>query len=176
MEHTNYKAKTSNWTLNLSAFYWLRFLCDKTYQAWKITLINTSFLYRAFLSDLFIVLFVLLVQFLWRYIDELVGKGLDTKTIAELMLYISASLVPMALPLSILMASLMTFGNLGERYELTAIKASGISLQRIMRPLVLVVLILSIGDFFLQTMCSPMPTCKCDRSCTISGNNAPNCK
>lgn len=117
-------------------------------------LILRSFIGPFFLI-FFIVLFVLLVQFLWRYIDELVGKGLDTKTIAELMLYISASLVPMALPLSILMASLMTFGNLGERYELTAIKASGISLQRIMRPLVLVVLILSIGDFFFANNVLP---------------------
>ncbi len=117
-------------------------------------LILRSFIGPFFLI-FFIVLFVLLVQFLWRYIDELVGKGLDTKTIAELMLYISASLVPMALPLSILMASLMTFGNLGERYELTAIKASGISLQRIMRPLVMVVLILSIGDFFFANNVLP---------------------
>jgi lipopolysaccharide export system permease protein len=110
-------------------------------------LILRSF-FGPFLLIFFIVLFVLLIQFLWRYIDELVGKGLDTQTIIELMVYISASLVPMALPLSILMSSLMTFGNLGERYELTAIKASGISLQRILRPLVIVVLLMSIGAFF----------------------------
>jgi lipopolysaccharide export system permease protein len=117
-------------------------------------LILRSFIGPFFLI-FFIVLFVLLIQFLWRYIDELVGKGLDTKTISQLLLYTSASLVPMALPLSILMASLMTFGNLGERYELTAIKASGISLQRIMRPLIVVVFILSIGAFFFANNILP---------------------
>lgn len=85
----------------------------------------------------------------------MVGKGLDTKTIGELLLYTSASLVPMALPLSILMSSLMTFGNLGEQYELTAIKASGISLQRILRPLVIVVFGLSIGAFFFANNVLP---------------------
>jgi lipopolysaccharide export system permease protein len=95
------------------------------------------------------------MQFLWRYIDELVGKGLDTKTIGELMMYTSASLVPMALPLSILMSSLMTFGNLGEHYELSAIKASGISLQKILRPLVLVVLFMSFGAFFFANNVLP---------------------
>ncbi len=68
----------------------------------------------------FIVLFLLLMQFLWRYIDELVGKGLEFKIIGELMLYAASSLVPLALPLAILLSSLMTFGNMGEFYELTA--------------------------------------------------------
>lgn len=117
-------------------------------------LILRSF-FGPFFLIFFIVLFVLLIQFLWRYIDEMVGKGLDTKTIGELMLYISASLVPMALPLSILMSSLMTFGNLGERYELTAIKASGISLQRVMRPLVVVVFAVSVGAFFFANNVLP---------------------
>ena len=117
-------------------------------------LILRSF-FGPFFLIFFIVLFVLLIQFLWRYIDELVGKGLDTKTIGELLLYTSASLVPMALPLSILMSSLMTFGNLGERYELTAIKASGISLQRVLRPLVVVVFFFSIGAFFFANNVLP---------------------
>ena len=95
--------------------------------------ITVSFL-GPFVLTFFIVLFLLLMQFLWRYIDELVGKGLELKVIAELMAYASASLVPMALPLAILLSSLMTFGNLGEFHELTALKASGISLQRIMFP------------------------------------------
>ena len=75
------------------------------------------------------------MQFLWRYLDDLVGKGLETSIIVELMLYAALSLVPMALPLSVLIASLMTFGNLGERLELLAIKSSGVSLLKIMKPL-----------------------------------------
>lgn len=95
------------------------------------------------------------MQFLWRYIDELIGKNLEFQVILEFLLYTSATLVPMALPLSILMSSLMTFGNLGEKYELTAIKASGISLQKIMRPLVVVVFFLSIGTFFFANNVLP---------------------
>jgi lipopolysaccharide export system permease protein len=108
----------------------------------------------------FIVLFILLMQFLWRYIDELVGKGLEFKVIAELLLYTSSSLVPMALPLSILMSSLMTFGNMGEYYELTAIKASGISLQRVMMPLFIVVILISIGAFFFANQVLPYTNLK----------------
>jgi lipopolysaccharide export system permease protein len=100
------------------------------------------------------------MQFLWRYIDELVGKGLEFNVIAELLLYTSSSLVPMALPLSILMSSLMTFGNMGEFYELTAIKASGISLQRIMFPLFLLVIVISIGAFFFANEVLPYTNLK----------------
>ena len=113
-------------------------------------LILKSFL-GPFILVFFIVMFVLLMQFLWRYIDDLVGKGLSFGVISELLLYTSASLVPMALPLSILMSSLMTFGNMGEYYELTAIKSSGISLQRVMKPLIIFVFFISIGAFFSQT-------------------------
>lgn len=100
------------------------------------------------------------MQFLWRYIDDLVGKGLDTLIIAELLLYISASLVPMALPLAILMSSLMTFGNMGEYYELTAIKASGISLQRIMYPVFIVAIVISIGAFYFTNDVMPYTNLK----------------
>jgi lipopolysaccharide export system permease protein len=113
-----------------------------------------------FVLTFFIVLFLLLMQFLWRYIDELVGKGLEIKVIAELMAYASASLVPMALPLAILLSSLMTFGNLGEFYELTALKASGISLQRIMFPLMVLVFIISIGAFFFANYVMPYTNLK----------------
>ena len=119
----------------------------------------TSFL-GPFVLTFFIVLFLLLMQFLWRYIDELVGKGLDFKIIGELMAYVSASLVPMALPLAILLSSLMTFGNLGEYYELTAIKASGISLQRIMLPLIILVSFLTIGAFFFSNYVTPYTNLK----------------
>jgi lipopolysaccharide export system permease protein len=113
-----------------------------------------------FVLVFFVVLFILLMQFLWRYIDELVGKGLEFKVIAELLLYTSASLVPMALPLAILMSSLMTFGNMGEFYELTAIKASGISLQRIISPLVVLIIFISIGAFFFANDVLPYTNLK----------------
>jgi len=113
-----------------------------------------------FILIFFIVLFILLMQFLWRYIDDLIGKGLEIKIIAELLLYTSSSLVPMALPLSILMSSLMTFGNMGEFYELTAIKSSGISLQRIMMPLIVLVFFIGIGAFFFANEVLPYTNLK----------------
>lgn len=88
-----------------------------------------------FILTFFVAMFILLMQFLWKYIDDLVGKGLEWYTILELLMYASAGLVQMALPLAVLMASIMTFGNLGENNELMAMKSSGISLQRIMKPL-----------------------------------------
>ena len=113
-----------------------------------------------FVLTFFIVMFVLLMQFLWRYIDDLVGKGLELKIIAELLVYTSASLVSLALPLSILMSSLMAFGSLGEFYELTAMKSSGISLQRIMLPIILFVILISIGAFFFSTNVLPYTNLK----------------
>jgi len=108
----------------------------------------------------FIVLFLLLMQFLWRYIDELVGKGLELRIIGELLIYASSSLVPLALPLAILLSSLMTFGNMGEFYELTAIKASGVSLRRILMPLMLLVILVSIGAFFFANNVLPYTNLK----------------
>jgi lipopolysaccharide export system permease protein len=108
----------------------------------------------------FIVLFLLLMQFLWRYIDDLVGKGLEFHIISELLMYTSASLVPLALPLSILMSSLMTFGSMGEYSELTAIKSSGVSLQRIMFPLIIIVSFISFGAFFFSNNVLPFTNLK----------------
>ena len=113
-----------------------------------------------FVLTFFIVMFVLLMQFLWRYIDDLVGKGLELKIIAELLVYTSASLVSLALPLSILMSSLMAFGSLGEFYELTAMKSSGISLQRIMLPIIIFVILISVGAFFFSTNVLPYTNLK----------------
>ena len=90
------------------------------------------------------------MQFLWRYIDDLVGKGLDIIVIAELFFYASLTMVPLALPLSILLASLMVFGNLGEHFELTAMKASGVSLIKVMSPLIALIVAVSVGAFFFQ--------------------------
>jgi lipopolysaccharide export system permease protein len=108
----------------------------------------------------FISIFLLLMQFLWKYINDLVGKGLDWNVIAELLLYASVTLVPMGLPLAILLASIMTFGNLGESYELFAIKSSGISLYRIMRPLVFLVVFISIGAFYFSNNLLPYTNLK----------------
>ena len=102
-----------------------------------------------FIATFFISVFVLLMQFVWKWIDDLVGKGLDFMVIAELMYYAAVSLIPMALPLAILLASIMTYGNLGEKFELTAIKAAGISLQRVMRPLTILTVIISLGAFVI---------------------------
>ena len=85
-----------------------------------------------FMMTFCICLFIVLMQFLWRFIDDLVGKGLEISVIAELFFYAALTMVPLALPLSILLASLMLFGNLGERFELTAMKSSGVSLLKAM--------------------------------------------
>lgn len=103
-----------------------------------------------FAMTFFIVLFIVLMQFLWKYIDDLVGKGVSFGVLSELFFYASVSMIPMALPLAILLASLMTFGNLGERLELTAMKSSGISLIRLMAPLIVLVGGISVGAFFFQ--------------------------
>lgn len=103
-----------------------------------------------FLMTFFICLFIVLMQFLWRYINDLVGKGLDISVIAELFCYAAISMVPMALPLSILLASLMAFGNLGEHFELTAMKSSGVSLLKVMSPLIVFLSFVSVGAFFFQ--------------------------
>ncbi|MBR4229509.1 MAG: LptF/LptG family permease [Bacteroidales bacterium] len=102
---------------------------------------------RSFLGPLVLTfaisVFVLLMQFLWKYIDDMVGKGLEFGVIAELLLYASATFVPMALPIAVLFASIMTMGNFGEKYELVAMKAGGISVRRVMMPMALVVLLLT---------------------------------
>ena len=100
------------------------------------------------------------MQFLWRYIDDLVGKGLEISVIGELFFYAALTMVPMALPLAILLASLMTFGNLGERFELTAMKAAGISLMRVMKPLIAFIVLIAIGAFFFQNNVMPIAQSK----------------
>ncbi len=108
----------------------------------------------------FIVMFILLMQFLWKYIDDLVGKGLEWQTIAELLIYASANLIPMALPLSTLLAALMTMGNLGENNELLAIKSAGISLPRILSPLIVITILISISAFFFSNNVLPYTNLK----------------
>ncbi len=95
-----------------------------------------------FIATFFIAFFVLMMQSLWKYLDDLVGKGLDFITICQFLWYASASLLTLAMPIAILISSIMTFGNLGESFELVAIKSSGISLLRFMRPLMWVAVFL----------------------------------
>jgi len=108
----------------------------------------------------FICLFIVMMQFLWRFIDDIVGKGLAVSVIAELFFYASLTMVPTALPLAVLLASLMVFGNLGENFELTAMKASGISLFRIMKPLTILMLLIAVAAFFFQNNVLPIAQTK----------------
>ncbi|MDE6300222.1 MAG: LptF/LptG family permease [Muribaculaceae bacterium] len=123
-----------------------------------------TFLLQRFLPLLlmtfFIVLFIVLMQFLFRMIDDLVGKGLSFDILGELFWYAALTMVPTALPLAVLLASLMVFGNLGEKLELTALKAAGINLFRIMRPLIILMVFIAIGAFFFQNYVLPVAQSK----------------
>ena len=109
-----------------------------------------------FMMTFLICLFILLMQFLWRHLADLVGKGIGVLVLGEFFVYAIFTLVPMALPLAILLASLMTFGNLGENFELTAMKAAGISLFRIIRPLIIFIALVSIGAFYFSNQVLPV--------------------
>ena len=117
-------------------------------------------LLKSFLGPLLLTfaisVFVLLMQLVWLYVDDMVGKGLDIGVIAELLLYAAATVVPMALPIAVLFASIMTMGNFGEKYELVAIKAGGISLRRIMMPMAFVCLLLTGIAFYFANNVLPV--------------------
>ncbi|MBL7719147.1 MAG: LptF/LptG family permease [Flavipsychrobacter sp.] len=113
-----------------------------------------------FVVTFFVTLFVLVMQFFWLYMDELIGKGLGVWMILQLLLYISSTLVPLALPLGVLLASIMTFGNLGENFELVAIKSSGISLLRFMRPLLVFMIFVSGAAFVFSNNVIPVANLK----------------
>lgn len=123
-----------------------------------------KFLLRSFIgpfaATFCISIFVLLLQFLWLYIDDLVGKGLEWFIISKFLLYVSITLVPMALPLAILLSSLMTFGNLAEHYELVSMKSAGMSLQKIMRPLIIVAIGISALAFYFSNNVLPWASLK----------------
>jgi lipopolysaccharide export system permease protein len=126
----------------------------------KIFNLTTFSFLGPFVATFFTVLFTLLIQFLWKYIDDMVGKGLEWYVILQLLFYASASFVPLALPLSILLSSIMAFGKLSETYELVALKSAGISLLRIMWPLIILVIIFSIGAFFFANNTIPSANLK----------------
>jgi lipopolysaccharide export system permease protein len=113
-----------------------------------------------FIMTFGICLFIFLMQFLWKYVGEMVGKGIEMYILAELFFYAALTFVPQALPLAILFASLMTFGNMGEQLELLAMKASGISLVRIMKPLTFFLVAVSISAFFFQNNVIPVSQVK----------------
>ena len=108
-----------------------------------------------FVGTFFICQFVLMMQFLWQHIDKLIGKGLSVEILAQFFWYMGLFLVPQALPLAILLSSLITFGNLGESSELTAIKAAGISLMKALRPLMVVSILIACGSFYFQNNIGP---------------------
>ena len=108
-----------------------------------------------FSGTFFICLFIFMMQFLWRYVDELVGKGLEIGVLAQFFFLSGLTLIPLSLPLAILLAALMTFGNLGEKYELLSMKAAGIPLLRIIRPLIVLCTILSCISFYFQNVIAP---------------------
>ena len=108
-----------------------------------------------FSGTFFICLFIFMMQFLWRYVDELVGKGLEISVLAQFFFYSGLTLIPLSLPLAILLAALMTFGNFGERFELLSMKAAGIPLLRIIRPLVIMCTMLSCISFYFQDVIAP---------------------
>jgi len=123
------------------------------------TLIIKAFI-GPFFATFFIALFVLVMQFFWLYIDDLVGKGLDLGTLAHLTLLVAINWVPLALPLALLLSSIMTFGNLGESFELVAIKSAGIPLLRFMQPLFIVAVIIAGISFLFANNIMPVAALK----------------
>lgn len=105
-------------------------------------------------------MFMLVMQFFWKYIDDLMGKGIEVSIIIELLFFVSASLIPLALPLAILLSSIMTLGNLAEHNELNALKSSGLSLYKILRPLTSVVILIAIATFFFANYIIPVANFK----------------
>ncbi len=122
-------------------------------------LVITSYI-GPFIVTFFISLFILLMQFLWKYIDDLVGKGLEWYVIAELLFYFTATFVPLALPLAVLLSSIMTMGKMGEHYELVAFKSAGISLRRILWPMVMISMVLVIAAFYFSNNVLPAANLK----------------
>lgn len=126
----------------------------------KLTLLLLKAYIGPFLLTFFVALFIFEMQFLWKHVDDLMGKGLEISVILELLLYASAKLVNLALPLAILLSSIMSMGNLAENYELTAMKSAGNSLIRILRPLLVFIGIISISAFYFANNAWPIANLK----------------
>ena len=121
----------------------------------KLDIFITKQFALLFVGTFFICQFVLMMQFLWRYVDDLIGKGLTIDVMAQFLWYMGLMLMPQAFPLAILLSSLITFGNLGESSELTAIKAAGISLIQTFRPLIVIAILMSFVSFYFQNVVGP---------------------
>ena len=126
----------------------------------KLHLFTIKSFLGPFIATFFIAIFMLLMQFLWKWIDDLVGKGLKINEIGELLFFASIRFVPLALPISMLLASVMTFGALGEKSELVAMKSAGVSLRRIMNPLIVFVVFISVGSFMFSNYVMPIANLK----------------
>lgn len=126
-------------------------------KVYKLTL--RSFI-GPFIATFFICLFLILMQFLWKHIDDMIGKGIEPFVILKLLFYASASFIPLALPLAVLLSSMMTLGGLAENQELMAFKSAGISLMRVMVPLILIIATLSVGAFFFSNLVIPKANLK----------------
>lgn len=111
-----------------------------------------------FAGTFFVCLFIFMLQFLWRYVDDLVGKGLSWLVLGKFFFYASLTLVPMSLPLAVLLASLISFGNMGEKLELLSMKAAGVPLVRIILPVLIFAIFISFGSFFFQNRVGPEAT------------------
>lgn len=121
----------------------------------KLDILTIKYFSGPFVVTFFLCLFVLLMQFLWKYVDDLVGKGLEWWVIVELLFFASANLVPMALPLAILLSGLMTMGNIAENMELMAFKSSGVSLIQVMKPLFITVVLICAFAFLFSNYVLP---------------------
>ena len=126
-----------------------------------------------FIGTFFICQFVLMMQFLWRYIDDLIGKGLTMDVLAQFFWYMGLMLVPQALPLAILLSSLITYGNLGESSELTAIKAAGISLMQSFRGLIAITIMIALASFYFQNNIGPTANLKLAQLILSMSNKSP---
>jgi len=126
----------------------------------KISLLLLKSYIGPFIISLLIWIFIFELQFVWKYIDDMLGKGLSPWILGELLLYASAPLINLALPVAVLLSSIMVMGNLSEHFELTAMKSSGMSLFRIMRPLLIFIVSLSVGAFLFSNYVMPVATLK----------------
>ena len=130
------------------------------YRLKKLDIYITKQFLLLFAGTFFISLFVLMMQFLWRYVDEVIGKGISMEVLAQFFWYMGLTLIPQAIPLAILLASLITMGNIGENSELTAIKAAGISLMQTLRPLIFIASLITVASFYFQNNIGPDSTKK----------------
>jgi lipopolysaccharide export system permease protein len=154
MDQSGRQPEACNWFIDppnsIFAFSILTFPLKKLYRLVIGTFIGP------FIITFAVVLFIFLMQFVWKWVDDFMGKGLETKLILELLVYASANLVNVCLPLAILLSSIMTFGNLAEHFELVALKSAGISLHRIMLPLTIFVVLLTFGAFYFANNVAPL--------------------